>query len=151
MPSEIDTILWGMESAYEKSKKEYDYMINCNTSRELARLVLPVANYTEMYWKIDLHNFFHYVRLRMDAHAQQEIQDYARAMYELVKARLPIACEAFEDYMFNGKNLSAMEARAIRDAITHTFVDDAAHYGMGVREWREFKDSWGAALFAQNK
>lgn len=149
--SEVDTILHGMQRAYDTTKQEYDYMIKCDTSRELARLVLPVANYTEMYWKIDLHNFFHYVKLRMDSHAQQEIQDYARAMYDLVKARLPIACEAFEDYMFNGKHLSAMEACAIRDAITHTFVDDAAHYGMGAREWREFKAVWGTVLFNQNK
>lgn len=149
--SEVETVLWSMDSVYEKAKKEYQYLIDTDTSRELARLVLPVANYTEMYWKIDLHNFFHYTRLRMDPHAQQEIQDYARAMYELVKARLPIACEAFEDYMLNSRNLSAAETRAIRDAITHTFVDDAAHYGMGAREWREFKDVWGSALFAQNK
>ena len=44
-------------------------------TRELARTVLPVSNYTECYWKIDLHNFFHFCKLRMDSHAQQEIQD----------------------------------------------------------------------------
>ena len=51
-------------------------------SRELSRIVLPVSNYTECYWKIDLHNFFHFCRLRMDSHAQQEIQDYAKVSVE---------------------------------------------------------------------
>ena len=67
----------------------YDFLIGNKSighgglTRELARTVLPVSNYTECYWKIDLHNFFHFCKLRMDDHAQQEIQDYAKAMYEL--------------------------------------------------------------------
>ena len=87
----------------------------------------------------------------MDPHAQQEIQDYARAMYEMVKARLPIACEAFEDYILNSKTLSAAEVRALNDAIVNIFVDDHKHYGMGDREWKEFKLTWGQALFRQKR
>lgn len=143
------SISWVMDSCYEKSYQEYSHMILGGVSRELARLVLPVANYTEMYWKIDLHNFFHYIKLRMDKHAQQEIQDFACAMYNLVKARLPIACEAFEDYILNSVTLSNAEQRAINDAIMHCFIDDPKHYGMGDREWREFKQTWGNALFRQ--
>ena len=60
---------------------------------------MPVANYTECIWKIDLHNFFHFVKLRSDSHAQREIRDYADAMYELVKPNYPLCCEAFEDYI----------------------------------------------------
>ena len=86
-------------------------------TRELARTVLPVSNYTECYWKIDLHNFFHFCRLRMDNHAQQEIQDYAKVMYELVKPEVPIAAEAFEDYSLNSKSLSRMENDVLQYAL----------------------------------
>ena len=146
-----DAITWMLESSYEKAYQEYSHMIAKDVSRELARLVLPVANYTEMYWKIDLHNFFHYIRLRMDPHAQQEIQDYARAMYEMVKARLPIACEAFEDYILNSVTLSASELRAVEDLTINTFRDDADYYGMGAREWREFKQKWAKSILQIRK
>ena len=148
--AEKNTIRNGMLYAYEKAHNEYRYMIDTDATRELARIVLPVANYTEMYWKIDLHNFFHYIRLRMDDHAQEEIRDYATAMYNMVKTRLPIACEAFEDYRFNSVTLSAGEVRAVDDLISNIFRNDAEYYGMGAREWREFNEKWGAAI-ARNK
>ena len=74
---------------------------------------MPVANYTECIWKIDLHNFFHFVKLRSDSHAQREIRDYADAMYELVKPNFPLCCEAFEDYIqgattFQNKNVEIL-------------------------------------------
>ena len=58
----------------------------------------PVSVYTEWYWKCDLHNIFHFLSLRMDAHAQQEIRDYATAMFALIQPIVPIAAEAFIDY-----------------------------------------------------
>jgi thymidylate synthase (FAD) len=70
-------------------------------SRELARIALPVSVYTEWYWKCDLHNIFHFLSLRMDAHAQQEIRDYANAMFALIQPIVPIAAEAFLDYIWN--------------------------------------------------
>lgn len=109
-------------------------------SRELARIPVPVANYTECYWKIDLHNLFHFLGLRMDSHAQQEIRDYATAVYELVKLQYPLACEAFEDYQFYAKTLSRMDLLAIVDMLQGTFVADHNHYGMSKREYTEFVD-----------
>lgn len=151
--AEAESVQHAMSSTFEKAHREYRHMIDpdVDATRELARIVLPVANYTEMYWKIDLHNFFHYIRLRMDGHAQEEIRDYATAMYNMVKARLPIACEAFEDYRFNAVTLSAGEVRAVDDLISGIFRDDAAYYGMGAREWREFNDKWGAAIARKRK
>ena len=70
--------------------------------------------YTEWYWKCDLHNIFHFLALRMDPHAQIEIQDYARAMYELIKPIAPVACEAFEDYRLHSMHLTGLEIEAIR-------------------------------------
>lgn len=111
-------------------------------ARELSRIVLPVSNYTECYWKMDLHNFFHYLRLRMDSHAQREIRDFADAMYKLVSPAFPLCCGAFEDYILNAKTFSRMDLVAMRDMLDGKFVHDAAHYGMSSREFGEFRDFW---------
>ena len=69
-------------SAYEGykcllGKESNEPILITGLSRELARIVMPVANYTECYWKCDLHNFFHLCKLRIDKHAQKEIVDFA--------------------------------------------------------------------------
>jgi len=93
---------------------DYERLMEKGVSRELARIGLPVSVYTEWYWKIDLHNLFHFLSLRMDSHAQQEIQDYARAMFALVQPIVPIAAEAFVDYNLEGVHLTRLEVEAIR-------------------------------------
>ena len=105
-------------------------------ARELARTVLPVSNYTECIWKIDLNNFFHFAKLRMDAHAQKEIQDFANVMYDMVKPKFPICCEAFEDYILNSKTFSAKEMEIIKDNMNGSWV--MAKYGLSERESKEF-------------
>ena len=129
-------------------------------ARELARIVLPVSNYTECYWKMDLHNFFHFCRLRMDDHAQQEIQDYAKAMYEMVKPEVPIAAEAFEDYSLYSISLSRMELSVLQYMFEHFPLEQHSsgfcqsitsyltklkkaediNFGMGKREWKELEE-----------
>lgn len=94
--------------------KDYMDLSERGVARELARSVLPVSVYTEWYWKCDLHNIFHFLSLRMDEHAQQEIQDYARAMYEMLRPIVPVSCEAFEDYRLNGMHLTALEVEALK-------------------------------------
>ena len=98
----------------EANYAKYLDLTERGVARELARAVLPVSVYTEWYWKCDLHNIFHFLSLRMDPHAQIEIQDYARAMYELIKPIVPVACEAFEDYRLNAMHLTGLEIDAIR-------------------------------------
>src|SRR3989440_1689262 len=98
----------------EKNYQKYENFIDKGVSRELARIALPVSVYTEWYWKIDLHNLFHFLSLRMDPHAQQEIQDYANAMFALVRPIVPIAAEAFIDYNFQSLHLSRLEVDAIK-------------------------------------
>ena len=121
-------------------------------TRELARTVLPVSNYTECYWKIDLHNFFHFCRLRMDDHAQQEIQDYAKVMYEMVKPHFPSSCEAFEDYIYNSVTLSRMEINVLQHTLkcfpdAKLFLNslkdsEDLQFGLGKREWTELKEKF---------
>jgi thymidylate synthase (FAD) len=139
-----------------KAKVAYKFLIGNEStshgglSRELARTVLPVSNYTECYWKIDLHNFFHFCRLRMDSHAQQEIQDYAKVMFEMVKPEVPIATEAFEDYSLNSKSLSRMENDVLQYALK-CFPDikqfikqlkdsEDIQFDMTSREWKELEE-----------
>lgn len=113
-------------------------------ARELARLVMPVANYTECYFKFDLHNFFHMCSLRMEAHAQQEIQDFANAMYKLVAPKFHMSCEAFMDYRFFGKSLSRMEIQCLLEMIAGEGF--SGHPDMSKREVEEFKQFWQVAV-----
>lgn len=78
-------------------------------ARELSRMGLGLNFYTQWYWKIDLHNFMHFERLRMDAHAQYEIRVYADAMAQIAKDVFPIAWQAFEDYEFNARKFTGPE------------------------------------------
>jgi thymidylate synthase (FAD) len=93
---------------------KYEDLLSKGVSRELARIGLPVSVYTEWYWKIDLHNLFRFLALRMDKHAQKEIQDYAVAMFALIQPIVPVAASAFLDYTFGSVTLSRLEIEALR-------------------------------------
>src|SRR5437764_3956483 len=98
----------------ERGYAKYEQFLQKGVAREIARIALPASVYTEWYWKIDLHNLFHFLSLRMDEHAQQEIRDYADAMFELVRPIVPIAAEAFVDYNFQSIHLTRLEVEAIK-------------------------------------
>ena len=98
----------------EQDYEQYQKFIDKGVAREIARIALPASVYTEWYWKIDLHNLFHFLSLRMDPHAQQEIRDYATAMFKLIQPIVPIAAEAFLDYNFEAMHLTRLEIEAIR-------------------------------------
>jgi thymidylate synthase (FAD) len=83
-------------------------------ARELARMNLPANVYTQWYWKVDLHNLFHFLRLRADAHAQYEIRVYAELMCKLVADWVPLAYAAFADYRMGGVSVSAKGVEVIR-------------------------------------
>jgi thymidylate synthase (FAD) len=93
---------------------DYEQLLEKGVSRELARIGLPVSVYTEWYWKIDLHNLLHFLSLRMDAHAQQEIRDYATAMFKLIQPIVPIAAEAFVDYHMESMRLTRLEIESLK-------------------------------------
>ena len=95
----------------------YEDMLEQGCCREQSRGILPQSTYTEFYWKINLHNLLHYLQLRMDSHAQKEIQEYANAIFKLVKPLVPITMEAFRDYRVNGMHLTSLEIEAIRTGI----------------------------------
>lgn len=111
-------------------------------ARELARMNLPMNIYTQWYWKVDLHNLFHFLRLRADAHAQYEIRVYADEICRLVKDWVPLAYAAFEDYRMGGVTLSGKAVEVLKRRLAGEAVDQVAS-GMSKGEWREFVEVWG--------
>ncbi len=95
----------------------YEGRIESGISRELARINLPLSIYTEWYWQIDLHNLFHFLKLRLDEHAQYEIRCYAEKMLEMARAVAPIATESFEEYSMYAVTLSRTELAAVKALI----------------------------------
>ncbi|MHC4879285.1 MAG: FAD-dependent thymidylate synthase [Planctomycetota bacterium] len=104
------------ERAFQDSaRKLYEQRIEQGVAREQARKDLPLATYTEAYWKIDLHNLLHFLALRMDSHAQLEIRDYATTIGEqIVKPLFPLVWEAFIDYRREGQFLSRLDRGVIQ-------------------------------------
>jgi len=107
-------------------------------ARELARMNLPANIYTQWYWKVDLHNLFHFLRLRADTHAQYEIRVYAEAICRVVADWVPAAYGAFEDYRLGGANLSATALDCVRRMLKGEAVTQGTS-GMSKGEWREFE------------
>lgn len=148
------------EDSYREFSNEFPEE---GVARELARIVMPVAGYTELYWKQNLHNLFHMLKLREDSHAQWEIQEFARAIYGLVKPLYPAACEAYEDYIRDAKTYSGMEISLLQEVINksneqnlsfqtaylHVYAQfDTAdefldHFRLSKRELTEFKQTFG--------
>jgi thymidylate synthase (FAD) len=146
------------QRSFHNAYKEYASLLGKDDNglaRELARSVLPVGGYTELYWKANLKNFLHMARLRMDPHAQWEIREFASAMYDLVKPLFPEACGAFEDYAVNSVKFSAGEYQLVKSLISPTkwaalvekYGNDekalGQDAGLGVRELKEFKEKLG--------
>jgi thymidylate synthase (FAD) len=114
----------------EAQYAEYQALLDKGVARELARIALPQSIFTEWYWKCDLHNTLRFLWLRMDAHAQKEIQDYAKAMFALIQPIVPVACEAFQDYVVDGMHLTRLEIEAIKSGqpISTTNKREAAEF-----------------------
>lgn len=131
------------EALAEKAYAAYTDAVDAGLAREQARTILPLSTYTQFYWKIDLHNFFHFVKLRAERHAQLEIQEFAQACYDLVRPLCPVACEAFEDYVQEAMHLSRQEVVMLKKIISR--VGDSSGQndilaGLGKTERLQFKE-----------
>ena len=105
-------------------------------ARELARMNLPANIYTQWYWKIDLHNFMHFLSLRGDWHAQYEIQAYAEVMLDLLKRWVPLTYQAFMSYRRNAAFLSQQGLDVVKRMLAGENVSQESS-GMSKREWQE--------------
>lgn len=131
------------ETFHQVARRIYEERLALGIAKEQARKDLPLSTYTEAYWKCDLHNIFNFLRLRMDSHAQYEIRMYANAMAEIVKQVVPVAWEAFEDYVLYAKRFSRMEIEQLKELIPRTQLEtlkqtDWKPDSMTTREWRTF-------------
>ena len=111
-------------------------------ARELARMNLTLNTYTQWYWKTDLHNLFHFLRLRADAHAQYEIRVYAEAMLDMVQAWVPLSYKAFCDYRLGAVTFSAKMMEILRRMLAGEAVEQAGS-GLSKREWAEMMAALG--------
>lgn len=150
-PQESARVLEILRADSEQCYDHYQEMLNedaneniidenrSGLTRELARMNLTMNYYTEWYWKVDLHNLFHFLSLRADPHAQYEIQAYAETMLELVKKWVPLSYEAFMKYRKNAMHLSEPATALVKKLIAGQKIDPD-NKGMAPREWREFLD-----------
>ena len=106
----INQLEEGQKEAYEN----YSELIDSGLAREIARINLPLSLYTEFYWEMDLHNLFHFLKLRLDSHAQYEIRVYAEVILEMCRKVAPMATESFINHMNHGVNFSGEEMEALR-------------------------------------
>ena len=140
--AEAGQVLEILKADAGRAYDHYEQMISQDgqdgLARELARMNLPANIYTQWYWKIDLHNLFHFLRLRADPHAQYEIRVYAEAIAAVVADWVPFAYRAFEDYRMGGASLSATALDCVRRMVKGETVTQETS-GMSKGEWREFE------------
>jgi thymidylate synthase (FAD) len=130
----------------EQTYAHYEDMLDQNgpgLARELARMNLTLNTYTQWYWKTDLHNLFHFLRLRADSHAQYEIRVYAEAMLETVKAWVPLSYAAFTDYRLGAVTFSAKMLDTLKRMLAGETVAQPES-GLSKREWTEMMAALGS-------
>ena len=138
---EAEKVLRLLKNDSAQTYDHYEQMISqegqMGLARELARMNLPANIYTQWYWKVDLHNLLHFLRLRADSHAQFEIRVYADEICKLVSDWVPFAYGAFEDYRLGGATLSSKALDCVKRMIKGEQVTKETS-GMSAGEWREF-------------
>jgi thymidylate synthase (FAD) len=105
-------------------RQNYEKYLKSGMRKELARINMPVSQYTEWYWQMNLHNLFHFLKLRQDHHAQYEMRVYADAIFELIKPIVPIACEAYIDYIKESIRLSRLEIEFLQQTLKQPSWDE---------------------------
>ena len=139
---EAEKVLEILKSDSVRAYDNYEKMLSQENqeglARELARINLPMNIYTQWYWKTNLHNLFHFLRLRADSHAQYEIRVYADEIKKIVSDWVPEAYSAFIDYRLSGAQLSGKALECIKRMIAGKDVN-AENSGMSIGEWKEFQ------------
>lgn len=118
------------QNFHEQARQVYESRLKAGVAREQARKDLPLSTYTEAYWKIDLHNLLHFLALRLDDHAQQEIRAYALAIVQIVQPLFPAVWQAFRDYRLRSMQLTALDIGVIQRLSTRM-------RGTGFATWDE--------------
>jgi thymidylate synthase (FAD) len=133
-------VIDALRSDQDHVYKNYLGLINDNIARELARINLPLSLYTQWYWQIDLNNLMHFLKLRMDGHAQKEIRVYAEVMRDIARKVCPFAMEAFDEHILHGVRLSQKEVAAVKNMV----AGKAA--GLGEKEMDRLNEKLGPSF-----
>lgn len=115
-----------IETASTQAYKVYRSLLDQGLTRELARSVLPVNFYTVFRWNVNLHNLFHFLRLREDPHAQYEIRVYAEAIHGMLKEAYPVATTAWENHIQNRVTISADLAERLAGVLLGESLDTSS-------------------------
>jgi thymidylate synthase (FAD) len=143
--AEASRVLEILKTDAERAYGNYVWMLNEGAerdvarkglARELARMNLTLATYTQWYWKIDLHNLLHFLMLRADEHAQYEIRAYADVIIDLLKAWVPMTYEAFVEYQLRSLTLSKTAVDVVSRLLSGEKLTQETS-GLSAREWRE--------------
>jgi len=124
-----------MQNEHSFLYANYEDYLESGMAKELARINLPLSTYTEWYWTIDAHNLFHFLKLRLDPHAQYEVRVFAQAKYDLIKPIVPYACESFERHILNGKKFSQDEMEIIRTFLNTDTIEEI----LETKGWKKSK------------
>lgn len=129
-----------------KSYEDYSSLIDKGIARELARINLPLSLYTEWYWQIDLHNLFHFLSLRLDAHAQKEIRLYAEVLLDITRKVAPRCCESFERHVLGGLSFSKEEFAELRRRLAAGSGDRQENGGLTGKALERFEEKLRTGL-----
>lgn len=135
-------VKWKIKNLLPTIVEGYKYLRDYKFTPELSRVVLPLSTYTRKRWWVDLHNCMHFLRLRMDPLAQKEIQDYANAVYELIKPHFPLTLEAFRDFRLESVTFSRLDRIAIGELKKGKSLEEIKEVYDSKTEWKEFCDKW---------
>ena len=92
---ELDSLVKkGLGEAYQKSYAYYEEMLKGGIAREIARSVMPLGMYTEMYVSGNFRNWMHFYHLRNSDEAQYEIRVYADALGLYLQDKMPLSFDA---------------------------------------------------------
>jgi thymidylate synthase (FAD) len=123
---EAEAVRAALEKGQREAYGDYGALVERGIARELARINLPLSLYTEWYWQIDLHNLFHFLKLRLDTHAQKEIRLYAEVIFEIAKKVAPCCCDSFERHVLGAVSFSREEFAELKSRLAEGRRAEAA-------------------------
>lgn len=114
-----------IESFSRIARFNYESLLNEEAlARELARMNITLNYYTQWVWKCDLRNLLHFIKLRMDPHAQLEIRRYAEELWRIVYAWVPAAATAFEEHQLYATHFSKVESEILRQIVNQDGIKE---------------------------
>jgi thymidylate synthase (FAD) len=137
-PQEAEDVRGKLAADQKAAYESYDELIDEGLARELCRINLPLSLYTEFYWQIDMHNLFHFLSLRLTAHAQKEIRLYAETLFDIAKRVAPLSCDSFQNNVLGAVTFTAEEAAELGKLLAGAQSEGSAN--LAARKQELFND-----------